>query len=199
MVSDFRRALEKHRRDQQELGFEFELVASSLGRAEPLKARVRRVTMNDPDAFEQLSMPVQRVVQEGISELRAEQRRSGRDETESVEETMRGNRKVLRAADAFAKASFISPVLVDTDREADALEADGQEAAVVTQIHADDRIRWFIICQDADSMAAAKLKLFRPKSVIDVAGRPTQPAEARGIVGDPEGALTELRSRPVLE
>lgn len=195
MVSDFRQALEKNRRDQQELGFEFELVASSLGLAEPLKARVRRVTMNDPDAFEQLSMPVQRVVQEGISELRSEQRRTGRDETESVEETLRGNRTVLKAADTFAKASFISPELVDTDAEADARE----DAVKISDIHPEDRIRWFIICQDADSMAAAKLKLFRPKSVIDVAGRPAQSAEARGPVEHAEGSVTDLRPRPVLE
>ncbi len=195
MVSDFRRALQKHRRDQQELGFEFELVASSLGLAEPLKARVRRVTMNDPDAFEQLSMPVQRVVQEGISELRAEQRRSGRDESESVEETLRGNRKVLRVADAFAKASFISPVLVDTDAEADAHE----DAVKVSDIHPEDRIRWFIVCQDADSMAAAKLKLFRPKAVIDVAGGPAQPAEAGGVVRYPQGEAAGLPPRSVLE
>lgn len=193
-VSTFpsRKAFNEFRAKQIELGFEFPLTATSLGReaTETLVAHVRRISLMDRAAIGRLDPNVQEVVWQGLKAVREERRKlvnDGRDgDPESLMDVVMANERVLPAADAYCVASFITPKLVAT--EADLSRPGNEDAYLVTDIAAEDRIDFFMACSDADYDGAKKLKLFRPsqESAIDVEYRAESPVAAPIAFGYPE-------------
>lgn len=167
-----RNELLQHRKAVQEMGFEFPLTATSLGLPgdELQYARVRRITISDQAAIDQLPDHLQRAVNEGLDYLEKEQQRLMESEgsTTTLQDRSRNASRFLPAANAFCLATFIDPPLVATEREL----ADHPDAWVVTDIDSADRVDWFFACLNADSEAAKKLKPFRPRSITDVEGGP---------------------------
>lgn len=180
-----REAFLAFRQKQVELGFEFPLTASSVGKSEQWKARVRRLSLMDRASIDALPSLVQAQIWEGLKVLREETRRRNRDgidDPESLIEVLANNERVLPAADAFCIASFIDPPLVYRTDELNRFP----NAYLVTDIRPEDRVSFFLACSDADSEAAKKLKLFRPdrESPIDVEPAPTRTADAPITFGD---------------
>lgn len=180
-----REAFLTFRQKQIELGYEFPLSASSMGKAEVWKARVRRISLMDRGAIDMLHPLVQGQIWEGLKVLREETRRRNRDgidDPESLLEVLANNERILPAADAFCVASFIDPILVLHPSDL----ARFPDAYLVTDIAPEDRVAFFLACSDADSEAAKKLKLFRPsgKSAIDVESPAQGEADAPIAVRD---------------
>lgn len=192
-----RSALLKHRRDQQELGYTYTLAATSIGLAEPIVARIRRLNLLDRAAISQLPTDVQQTVWDGLKDLQAEQKRLQAEggDPESLLDSVRNNERMLKAADPFCVAAFIEPALVADEHDLPA----HPDAWVVSDIAPEDRLSIFIMCADAESEQAKKLKLFRPRSVIDVPSRETGAVattpirdfgtEPRGLQPDPMQGL----------
>jgi hypothetical protein len=155
-----RDALLEHRRKQREDGYLYPLNATSIGLDETLTAHVRRLNLTDRAAIDLLPQDVQAVVWEGVKEFdRLQKASKGKDAPESLKDAVANNEQSMKAADAFCIASFISPKLVATEADL----ASNPEAWVVTDVAAEDRIGWFMVCVDADSARAKNLKLFRRK------------------------------------
>lgn len=183
-----RSALLKHKRDQQELGYTITLAATSMGLAEPIVARIQRLSMLDRSTLEGLPVPVQETVWEGLKDLQKEQKRLQDEgiDPETLLDGLKNNERMLKAADPFCVAAFIEPRLVATERELQ----DTPDAWVVTDVSPEDRLNVFIVCADAESEQAKKLKLFRPRSVIDVQHHevvPAAPAAVRDLGSEERG------------
>ncbi|MGB3328218.1 MAG: hypothetical protein WBA46_04635, partial [Thermomicrobiales bacterium] len=168
-----REAFLAFRQKQIELGYEFPLSASSMGKSEMWLARVRRLSTMDRASIDALSPLVQDQIWEGMRIVREETRRrnrDGMDDPESLIELLANNERFLPAADAFCVASFIDPVLVSHPSDL----ARFPNAYLVTDIAAEDRVAFFLACSDAHSEAAKRLKLFRPRgeSTISLDPRP---------------------------
>lgn len=197
-VSTFpsRKAFNDFRTKQIELGFEFPLTATSIGReaSEVLVAHVRRISLMDRAAIGRLDPNVQEVVWQGLKAVREERRKlvnDGNDgDPESLMDAVMANERVLPAADAYCVASFITPRLFGTETELSRYT--GEEVAyLVTDLAAEDRVDFFMACSDADHDGAKKLKLFRAsqESAIDVEYRPESPVAAPITFGgaEPQG------------
>jgi hypothetical protein len=166
-----REAVLEHRRKQQDIGFTFPLAATSLGMDEPIRARVRRLSLLDKAAVDRLSQDAQELVWAGIKVMRDERKRrerSGDDEIEpeTLEESLAQSEKTMPAANAFCVASFIEPRLVATQREV----AQVPGSWWVEDIHEDDRLAFWIACNDSSSDQAKRLKMFRPSGTIEASG-----------------------------
>jgi len=177
-----RAALLKHKRDQQELGLEFPLAATSIGMERQIVARIRRLSLVDRSTIKDLPEPVQAVVWEGLKDLQKEQKRLQEEggDPQSLLEGLKNNERMLLAADPFCVAAFIEPQIVATEADL----ADNPDAWVVTDLAPEDRLSIFLICADAESEQAKRLKLFRPRRVIDVPHReaePVAPAPIRAV------------------
>lgn len=180
-----REAFLAFRQKQIELGFEFPLSASSVGKAEQWKARVRRISLMERGSIDMLHPLVQDQIWEGLKVLKEETRRRNRDgieDPESLIEVLANNERVLPAANAFAVASFIDPHLVLHERDLDRFP----DAYLVTDIAPEDIVAFFLACSDPESEAAKRLKLFRPRgeSTIDVEHSPARETDAPITVGN---------------
>lgn len=165
-----RNELRRRKQNAQGLGFEFRLSETSIVAGEEQVARVRRITLTDQASINQLPDTLQRVVNDGLAYVENEQKRVQEEglSTDTLEDRVKNNTRLLPAADAFCLATFVEPKLVATEAEL----AQFPDAWLVADIEPADRIDWFMACLNADSEAAKKLKPFRPKSVIDVEARP---------------------------
>ncbi len=191
-----RAALLKHKTAQLELGYEFTLAATSIGMPTPITARIRRLSLMDRSTIKDLPEPVQATVWEGLKDLQKEQKRLQDEgiDPETLLDGLKNNERMLKAADPFCVAAFIEPRVVADERD---LNGDAT-AWVVSDIAPEDRLAVFILCADAESEQARKLKLFRPRSVIDVSNHAVVsavPAPIRDLGPDERGVYTDAVSR----
>jgi hypothetical protein len=164
-------ALLEFRRRQREDGYTYDLNATSIGLRTPLTAHVRRLNLTDRAAIDLLPKDVQGVVWEGVKEFDKLQRanKAGRESPDSLDEAVLNNEKSMKAADAFFIASVLDirqgdKVLTTKIVANDAERQRFPGSFAVHGIAAEDRVKWFMVCVDADSAKAANLKLFRGKS-----------------------------------
>lgn len=181
MTTDFqlisRDALAEFRRQRQELGFTFDLPATSLGLPEMIKARVMRLSLLDKAAVQRLPQDAQEKVWAGLKAVRDERKkleRSGdlEQEPESLLEASMRNERIVPAANAYCIASFVAPKLTDDLRKVD------NETWHVDDIELEDRVSFYLACNDADSDQAKKLKLFRPSGTVEAQGHVIRVADA---------------------
>lgn len=191
-----RAALQKHRENVLELGLEFTLAATSIGMSKPMTARIRRLSLLDRSTLKDLPEPVQATVWAGLKDLQKEQKRIQEEggDPESLLDALKSNERTLAAADPFCVAAFIEPRVVATT---DDLNGD-PDAWVVTDLAPEDRLAVFIICADAESEQAKKLRVFRPRSVVDVSHHtvvPTAPAPLRTLGPEERGVYADAVPR----
>jgi hypothetical protein len=182
-----RNEMRAHRKNIQELGFEFPLTATSLGLTgdDVQVARVRRITLTDQAAINQIPQDSRRLVNAGLDYVEQQQRKIAEEgiTTETLEDRVRNNTRVLPAADAFCLVTFLEPMLVATEAE---LEQFPDAWVVGTDIDAADRIDWFFACLNADSEAAKKLRPFRPRPTGDVSPGPVSHDDREAAAPAPE-------------
>lgn len=149
-----------HRRAQQEDGYTFPLAASSLGSEQGFEVHARRIVLVDRASLRQLPERLQNTVWEGLNALRAQTRNKKAGEgPQSLIEELKDNEVAIKAARAFAEASFLGLVKGDQEQALDGPKL--QKALDV--ISEEDQLAFFIASTDAESEQAAKLKLFRPR------------------------------------
>ena len=153
-------SIEAFQEEQLVNGFTFPLTATSLGRPEPMLARVRRLSTIDKAAINALPSEMRDVIFEGLTEFNKQQKiMADADDPTSMNEMMANNDKVLAAANAWCEAAFIHPQIVRTREQA----VGKQNTWYLDLIHPEDRVGLLFACLDADNGNAAKLKMFRPK------------------------------------
>lgn len=153
-----------HRQERLENGFIFPLTITSLGMDETINARIRRIATIDRAVLEGLPTNLQDVIFEGINEFQKEQKAAeGMDDPRNLTEMMGNNDKIMNAADAWCKAAFIHPRLVDTRAEI----AD-EDTWLVEDVEPEDRAAVLMLCLDSDSAQLKKLKMFRPSRATAV-------------------------------
>jgi len=185
-----RREMIAHKTNQQKNGFEFPLSATFLGipEDEQPKARVRRISLSSQASIDQIPSHLQDAVNRGLEELAEVQKRVREDgtSTETLRDRISNNEAILPAANAYCLAVFIEPRL--TEHEADATD----EIWWVEDLAAEDRLDIFYANLNADSAAAKKFRIYRPKPVIDVPHRPAEPVREYEAAPDPEsGSRTD--------
>lgn len=154
-----RDAIRKLKRERIENGMLFPLTATSIGLEEPIQARIRRVTTVDRAVLEQLPQDLQDTLYAGMTEFQREMKNAGdAPDPQSLIEMMTNNDKIVRAANAWCKAAFIHPRLVDAEHE-----ITDEHTWLVTDIEPEDRVAVLMLSLDADSPQIKKLKLFRPQ------------------------------------
>lgn len=185
-----RQAYLQHQKDLREKGLEFPLAASSIGHADPLYARVRRINTTDRAAIEALPTAIQDVVWRGIKEF--EKQTKTATPAQSLIEAAIKNESQMSAADGYCIAAFMGIYQGDEQlasglvaTEADLIES--PEAWVVTDIEAEDRISFFYACIDADSASAKQLKTFRGSAKEHVPASQARAVDSFPTIG-PDGA-----------
>lgn len=181
--------------NRRKLGFDLELPVTSLMMDERIVARVRVISLSEQAERDLIPDHLQGMVNDGMNELgrardEAQQRGDGPLTYETLDERYKTDTSINQAVDAFCVATFITPRLGLTEQEAQRLEQDDdywrihaidpddREVWTVDMVELEDRHAWFFTSLDRDRLKAAKLKPFRPRSVIDVAHRPTEPVHA---------------------
>lgn len=168
-----------HRRAQQQDGYLFPLKASSLGGDTQYEVHARRIVLVDRASLKQLPEHLQQIVWEGLNELRTATRDKAKSGgPKSLVEELKDNEVALKAARAFAEASFLG--LVKGDRE-QALDGPKLQRALNEAISEEDQLAFFIASTDAESEQAEKLKIFRPRSQDAVSDGETMPAPEKTI------------------
>lgn len=172
-----RSEVKAHRQKQQDLGFTYKLSATGLGLPEDEwdEVRVKRLSLKDAAAFNQIPTHMQDQVNQGLQLIEDAQKKAqleGRS-TETLAERFKGNKEMLAAADAFCIVTFIAPKLYATEAELN--EAGDSTGWVVDDIHPDDRIDIFFANLDADSSAAKKFRTYTPRSGADAGSGPVGP------------------------
>lgn len=167
-----------HRRAQQQDGYLFPLAASSLGGGTTFEVHVRRIALVDRASLRQLPEHLQTTVWEGLNELRsATLKKNKTGGPTSLIEELKDNEVALKAARAFAEASFLG--LVKGDQE-QALDGPKLQKAL-DAISEEDQLAFFIASTDAESEQAQKLKLFRPQRETDVSNGEALPASEAAV------------------
>jgi hypothetical protein len=141
-----------------------------------------------------LPAQAQEAIWAGIRVLRDAQkkRRQQGDEPgefESFEEMIAANDKTMPGANAYCLASFIDPPLVEFEHQVDEVAG----SLWVEDIHEDDRLAFWIACQDPTSDQAKRLKMFRPSGAIEAHGSVTDV----GYQSAHEPARVHVPARPV--
>lgn len=181
-----------HRRAQQREGFTFPLSASSLGGG-LFEVHARRIALVDRASLKQIPQHLQETVWAGLKELREQsekRRKAGGQQAQTLVEELAENETALKAARAFAEASFLG--LVKGDREEE-LVGPKLQLALDSVISEEDQLAFFVASTDAESEQAAKLKIFRPRPQIIVEDGPAvhDAAPTIGVVGAQDGGVQQ--------
>lgn len=167
-------ALEAHRLRQQQEGFDYELTATSIGLDTPWVATVRRITVTEDGAIDNVPQHLQTVVAQGLADVQAATEAAKRSDR-TFQAIVAENKTILTAADPFCVAAFIDPPLVMTKEE---LATAPENAVVVTNLAPEDRIGAFLFCANARSEQAKLLRFRREQSQAYVPNRPAGPVAA---------------------
>lgn len=169
-----------HRQAQQRDGYTFPLSASSLGGG-MFEVHVRRIALIDRASLKQLPQHLQETVWAGLKELREQndkRRKAGGQPAQSLVEELKENETAIKAARAFAEASFLGLVKGDREEELTGVKL---QRVLDGGISEEDQLAFFVASTDAESEQAAKLKLFRPRPQIVVEDSSTGDASAPAI------------------
>lgn len=152
------------RRQLEREGFSFKLFRTGT------VARVRLVSLSDRATMGTLPTALQERLTKIFGKANAETGKA-----RSFKEFLSGAETTLEMADLLCVIGFLEPKLVLTEAD---LESN-PEAWVVTDLHPDERIAFFQVCND--ETAAEKLQPFHRKPIGDVLDRQVEPTSIETV------------------